>query len=110
MKLADINPQRTAWVRGRSRKVASWQFSDETFHWYDEGTGRTILGAVRYVWHYETYMGRFVAPYAITPLFDWEPFSVGWGSVSDQQGMNRIVNGMGGWYFSRAGGAKWVRR
>lgn len=109
MKLADINPQRTAWVRGRGRKVGNWSFADETYSWVDED-GRTVVGAARWVYHYGTLMGIFMAQRASTPIFKFDPCSVGWGSVSDQQGMNRIVNGMGGWYFSRAGGAKWVQR
>jgi hypothetical protein len=33
--------------------------------------------------------------------------NVGWGSVSDQNGMNKILRGTG-WYYSRKGGAHYL--
>lgn len=111
MRQAEINPTTgRAWVRGTHRTVGSWSFSDETYLRHDDTFDRTVVGAVRLVWHYSTLMGVFLADSAATPIFRWEPNSIGWGSVSDQQGCNKIVQGMGGWYYSRKGGAKWVQR
>jgi len=61
----------------------------------------------RQVYHYGTLMGEFVL--LSDGVWGFEPVSTGWGSVSDQQGMNKMLGGTG-WYYSRKGGAEYVAR
>ena len=74
---------------GKVRKVGEWRFEDFS-----------DLVDVRQVFHYDTLMGQFED----SPEFGWtfEPISVGWGSASDQQGMNKIMGGE--WRYYRNGG------
>lgn len=63
----------------------------------------------RLVYHYGTLMGglcRWVDPlpwnqHNVTVTF--QPYSTGWGSVSDQNGMNQICRRYG-WQYRRNGG------
>ena len=96
MKIAHIDPRVTPFrLNGRTVKVSSWSFYDRS----------TDDGAQREVWHYGTLMGVFED---IGQGWEFYPVSTGWGSVSDQQGMNKIMHGHG-WYYSRKGGARYVR-
>jgi len=112
MKLSDIDPKVTSFRWGQDRTVGRWSFVDLIwFRTLDDTTDRCELREVR---HYGTLMGNFVrfAPLAgpMSPNGgEWvfEPVSTGWGSVSDQQGMNKMLRGYG-WYYSRAGGARYV--
>ena len=97
MKLADIDPRVTEWIEGREIKVGAWSFHDLI----QPCVGGTF--AVRYVYHYATRMGVFVYD---SGRWDFSPISTGWGSVSDQGGMNRMLKGYG-WYYSRKGGARY---
>lgn len=105
MRLADINPMTgRAFAAGTRRTVGAWSFSDG---FSDDGF------PVRYVWHYHTKMLVFNSVYAVPNRYsewDVDPISLGWGSVSDQQGCNRIIGATSGWYYSRKGGAAWVVR
>ena len=107
MKQSQMNPVKgrafhaDGGCAGRRTTVGTWAMID-----YISGVGLPV----RVIEHYGTVMGRFVGSHRTTPLWTFEPASVGWGSVSDQQGMNKIVQGMGGWYYSRRGGAEWVQR
>lgn len=86
MKLANIHPKITAFKLGRVTKVGEWSFED-----HDD------IMDIRQVFHYDTLMGQFVN----TPNWGWtfEPISTGWGSASDQQGMNKMM--MGEWTYRR---------
>lgn len=94
MKLADIgNVAENFHSSGRVRKVGNWSYYDN-------------CDRVRTVYHYGTEMGRFVPT-----KFGWEfvPVSTGWGSVSDQGGMNKIIRSYG-WYYTRKNGeARYIR-
>lgn len=64
----------------------------------------------RIIYHYTTPMLRFTVDDEGNPLTNVEgcrvSFSTGHGSVSDQQGMNRLFRKLGlPFYFSRKGGA-----
>lgn len=101
MKLADIDPRVTEWFEGRSRKVGAWSYSDSISP-FMPGCGSYT---VRHVYHYGTCMGVFAYSCG---SWEFAPISTGWGSVSDQGGMNKILKGYG-WYYRRAGGAEYVR-
>lgn len=91
MKLQDIGDLTTFRSSGKVRKVSSWSFYDnDNFE--------------RVVYHYGTEMGRFVYE-TDSDGASWYfvPTSTGWGSVSDQGGMNKIIRNFG-WYYSRKGG------
>lgn len=95
MKLADINPNTGHPFRVTTYKtVGNWSFQDfrddEAF----------MVG--RMVFHHGTRMGEWYKMDG-DETFSFAPTSTGWGSVSDQQGMNRILQGTG-WRFLRNGG------
>lgn len=89
MKLADIGDLTTFRSSGKVRTVGRWSFYD------NDNMERTV-------YHYGTEMGRFQYEPSES---NWEffPISTGWGSVSDQQGMNKILKGFG-WVYRRNGG------
>ncbi len=94
MKLAEINPSYSGYGKpfkdGKNRKVGQWGYYD---FWSDDKM-------IRVVSHHGTVLGRFVS----VTGYEWgfSPVSVGWGSVSDQNGMNKIMPN--GWKFRRNGG------
>ena len=101
MKLEHIHPEATVqtggekrvalpFKAGKVRKVGAWRFEDI----------EDIECEIRQVFHYDTLMGQFEN----TPQWGWtfEPISTGWGSASDQQGMNKIMRGE--WTYRRNGG------
>ena len=94
MKLADIGDLATFRLRytGKHRKVGNWSF-------YDNCDNQRI------VYHYGTEMGRFENHHQYRHIDSWYfvPTSVGWGSASDQQGMNKILANHG-WRYRRNGG------
>ena len=87
MKLADIGDLTTFRSSGKVRTVGRWSFYD------NDNTERVV-------YHYGTEMGRFAMEDSV---WYFVPTSVGWGSVSDQQGMNKILSGFG-WVYRRNGG------
>jgi hypothetical protein len=89
MKLADIGDLTTFRSSGKVRKVSSWSFYD------NDNLERTV-------YHYGTEMGRFYYEPS-SALWEFLPISVGWGSVSDQQGMNKILANYN-WRYRRNGG------
>jgi hypothetical protein len=98
MKIADIDPVVTEWREGRSRTVGAWSFQD------------MVVGAcqVRTVRHYRTVMFVYV-----TDRSRWVvmPMDTGWGSVSDQGGVNKLVQSYG-WRYCRdlkGGGPRYER-
>lgn len=105
MKLADMNPSTGRAFDAQSyRKVGNWAWRDG---WDYEGM------PVRYVWHYSTLMFEFVGDNEVPwRVGEWRvrPHSLGYGSVSDQQGCNRIIGAAGDLYYSRKGGSRWVQR
>lgn len=96
MKLADIGDLNTFEVSGRFRKVSSWSFYDDD-----------IL--VRTVYHYGTEMGQFHYDHG-DGFWYFVPTSTGWGSASDQQGMNKILKNFGWRYRRNNGEARYERR
>jgi len=99
MKLADIGDLTTFRSSGKIRTVGRWSFYD------NDNTEFPKVPSERVVYHYGTEMGRFVNCHEYRHLDSWYfvPTSVGWGSVSDQQGMNKILSGFG-WVYRRNGG------
>ena len=89
MKLADIGDLTNFSSSGKVRKVSSWSFYDND-------------DMERVVYHYGTEMGRFQFEPS-DALWYFVPTSTGWGSVSDQQGMNKILANYG-WRYRRNGG------
>ena len=96
MSLYNIRPERTPYSDRQVLRFGHWSLRDEDFT-YSDGT----MAHYRYIVHYATIMGYFY--YAADGdgwQFSWA--SIGRGSVSDQNGMNRIIRGYG-WRFLRAG-------
>lgn len=96
MKLADINPiNGVAFESGRSKTVGHWEFCDGYTAYGSDWTDH------RSVYHYDTLMGEWYN----TNGEGWKfaPLSVGHGSVSDQQGMNKILKDSG-WTYRRNDG------
>jgi hypothetical protein len=95
MKLAHINPTFSGdWFKaGRTRKVGKWTFAD----YEDEASFTRVIA------HHGHVMGQFVLPKPNeTTGWNFIPVSTGWGSASDQQGMNKIMPSA--WKFRRNGG------
>lgn len=82
MKLSDMHPTVTGWKHNKTYVVSTWSFKDD--HDIDGNERRIVT-------HHRTDMGEFIN----SPVWGWifEPWSVGHGSVSDQQGMNQILRG-----------------
>ena len=77
---------------GRDVKVGNWRLVDVRYGDRDE----------RRIYHYGTLMGAFVQVHGVD-TWEFVPVSTGWGSVSDQNGMNRIL-WRTGWNYRRNGG------
>ena len=92
MKLADIGDLFTFGDSLRPRKVSTWSYWDTM----------DSDGMARVVYHYGTEMGQFHYENSDSVWY-FVPTSVGWGSVSDQQGMNKILQNFG-WRYRRNGG------
>jgi hypothetical protein len=95
MKLAYINPTESGeWFKaGRCRKVGKWTYSD----YEDETCFKRVVA------HHDHVMGEFVLPKPNeTKGWSFTPISTGWGSVSDQGGMNKIMPSA--WRYRRNGG------
>ena len=94
MKLADINPSYSGYGKpfkdGKTRRVGNWSFYD----CFRDGYMTRVIS------HRGTVMGEFDS----LTGFEWgfSPVSTGWGSVSDQNGMNKIMPSR--WRFRRNGG------
>jgi hypothetical protein len=112
VKLADMNPNTGLAHRevGRSLKVSTWQIIDGV----DEASKCTY----RRIFHHSTLMGEWykfgeievTAPdedddfvIEADTEFHFAPMSTGRGSVSDQRGLNSMLQGTG-WRFLRSGG------
>jgi hypothetical protein len=94
MKLAHINPSESAkwWRNGSERKCGKWTYCDVL----NEAT----KNRERYIKHHGTVMGFFTEREPNVWVF--LPISTGWGSASDQQGMNKIMGSE--WKYRRNGG------
>ena len=118
MKIQELSPTGNGvrWHDGRTHKAGAWCASD----WSDSKDNCGEYGPIwqyRSVFHYGTEMIRFVRADFIHVDGQLEPgrwtvvpVSTGWGSVSDQQGVNKVLGGYDGWYYSRKGGAEYVKR
>jgi hypothetical protein len=115
MKLADIGDfVAVPHKEGRRQNVGKWSFVDSALEsfgelnaenlriWRLSPLNRAFRGEVREVWHYGTLMGAFVLT-KDEQSWEFTPISAGWGSVSDQQGMNKIIANYG-WRYRRNGG------
>lgn len=93
MKLAFINPNESGrwWRYGSERKCGRWSYADDTS---TEGKRE------RFVIHHGTVMGCFTE--VSENVWSFTPISTGWGSASDQQGMNKIMPSA--WRYRRNGG------
>lgn len=83
-KLADIGNVDN-FRSGRSVKVGAWRVIDLR---HVDGTRD------RLIYHYGTHMGTLA--FGTSGMFTtFVPYSMGWGSVSDQGGMNKILAAAG---------------
>lgn len=103
MKVRDLSPLVTRFnattTKRRVYKASTWQAVD----YVDSDVfGKGIM--VREIWHYSTHMGTFSSDGG---AWKFEPVSIGWGSVSDQKGMNQIMEGIG-FRYVRKGGARYT--
>ncbi len=101
MKLADIGDLFTYGDSLRPRKVGAWSY------WDTSCDTENAVGDVRIVYHYDTEMGRF---HYENGCWYFVPTSTGWGSASDQQGMNKILKDFGWCYRRNGGNARYERR
>jgi hypothetical protein len=90
MKLSDIGNLDNFGLSTRLRKVGNWSYRDTI----------DSSGMQRLVYHHGTEMAFFLNEGDGWSFF---PSSVGWGSVSDQQGMNKIAANYGWRYIRRNG-------
>ena len=93
MKLQDMSPTVTKFKRNRTKKLGAWTFIDTV----DD------FSIHREVFHYGTLMGEFYKYDDEASSWQFAPLSTGWGSASDQQGMNKLISEFG-WVFRRNGG------
>lgn len=99
-RVAELSPiNGMGFVCRRHYTASSWRAVDCAG---DDG------GQFRVIYHYQIRMGEFFRDAAHGP-WEFQPISTGWGSKSDQQGMNQIMRGTG-WYLRRAGGARYERQ
>ena len=93
MKLAFINPNESGrWFRqGSERKCGRWSYADSV---------SAENKRERFVIHHGTVMGVFTE--VSESEWSFAPISTGWGSASDQQGMNKIMPSA--WRYRRNGG------
>lgn len=83
---------------GRAGHYGSWRSFDDYCH----ANGQVV----RVVKHYDTRMITFLLDTGGSPV-EVVDYSIGHGSVSDQNGMNKLFRAVGSdHYFSRQGGAK----
>jgi hypothetical protein len=94
MTQARMNPETGLVFRpvGRNVRLGNWSLEDVRYDGYD----------IRRIYHYGTVMGEFIDRWD-GDGWSFVPVSTGWGSASDQQGMNRILTGTG-WTYRRNGG------
>jgi len=94
MKLAFINPNESGrwWRNNSERKCGRWSYADEI---------NFIGRRERFVIHHGTIMGVFTE-FSEDDVWGFTPISTGWGSASDQQGMNKIMPTA--WRYRRNGG------
>lgn len=97
MRLENIGDFTAMPWRAGTRKVGKWSVQD---------MGNPYDGWARHVVHHGTHMGTFYSAHGAEWTFT--PECTGWGSVSDQQGMNKIIAPYG-WRYVRKGGARYER-
>jgi hypothetical protein len=74
-----LSPLATEWQEGRNLVASSWRTVDDVDMFGDKR---------RTVYHYDTVMGEFIE--LNEGQWSLSPFTIGWGSVSDQNGMNTL--------------------
>lgn len=101
VKIADIDPMVTEFDAGAGkRKVGNWSFVD-----FIDPDGVDV----RAVSHYNMTLVAFKRD--VSGRWHVYPISIGWGSVSDQNGVNALLAGSG-WRYRRdakGGGPRYVR-
>jgi hypothetical protein len=115
MKLALIGDfVATPHKAGRRQNVGNWSFVDSANPYGASRTKEAVrlwklspLNSdfdckVRSVYHYGTLMGAFRLT-KDEQTWEFTPISTGWGSASDQQGMNKMLANYG-WRYRRNGG------
>lgn len=113
MRTAQLAIGSTPFKDGKTHRAGNWSAFDHIELDPDCDKGPW---AFRDVYHYRTLMGTFKRYLWADPGTAWgdwsfEPVSLGWGSVSDAQGMNQVARGFG-WVMrrdARGGGPRWVR-
>lgn len=100
MRIKDLRPDVTAWRDGQTLNAGKWHAVDVTHSAYPPA-----LWPQRVVYHYGTEMVRFDARTTEATEWDVLDVSTGWGSVSDQQGVNQLVSDYG-FIYRRNGGAR----
>lgn len=96
MRTEQLSPLFTVWKPGKTHRAHAWSAADSSL-------GGT---QVRDIYHYSTRMGTFTSH---GDQWEFHPISVGCGSVSDAQGMNKITRGYGVRMYrdQRGGGPRW---
>ena len=97
MKISDINPRVTPFKEGKRLKVRKRYFEDKH---YDN---KEDYHPARFVYHHGCLMVAFVYD-DVDRRWDVSRVELGWGSVSDQQGVNQLVEGYGFYYARDAKG------
>jgi hypothetical protein len=103
MKVQDLAPTVTPFTEYKSFKASSWSSTDD-YEWMDG-----VQICVRQIFHYDTLMAEFHSAWDAEAK-EWDAWttkvvSTGWGSVSDQKGMNQLLTAVGSaMRYSRKGG------
>jgi hypothetical protein len=92
MKLEAMSVTVTPFKNGVRKNVGNWSFVDNV-----DGNF-----SYRQILHHGTLMGEFYTD-RLNINWGFAPLSTGWGSASDQMGMNKILKDFG-WTFRRNGG------
>ncbi len=79
VSIPNLSPLATEWQDGRNLVASSWRTVDDVDQWGDKR---------RTVYHYDTVMGEFID--MGEGQWSLSPFTIGHGSVSDQNGMNTL--------------------
>jgi hypothetical protein len=81
VSIPNLSPLATEWQDGRKLVASSWSSVDDVDPF---GARRRTIS------HYDTVMGEFIDVAMESGPWSFYPFSVGHGSVSDQNGMNTL--------------------
>lgn len=88
MRIADMGNMATH-KAGRSVRVGNWHYVDG----YEANGDESVT--LRYVYHRGTCMGVLVGNVRTGAEVGFVSYTMGWGSVSDQNGMNAVLRRAG---------------